>query len=106
MLLLRCSLPADSMSRSTSFWPSTIATGSSSDWVALNSMRFISFSPALDHTEEGPILRRGPGGRRTSEFDWVQRHAFGRVRGRVLGFVVAPAGAVLRAGTGIGASSA
>src|SRR6185295_18297464 len=106
MLLLRCSLPADSMSRSTSFWPSTIATRSSSAWVALNSMRFISFSPALGHTEEGPILRRGPGGRRTSEIDWVRRHAFGRVRGRVLGFVVAPAGAGLRAGTGIGASSA
>jgi hypothetical protein len=29
------------MSRSISFWPSTIATRSSSAWVALNSMRFI-----------------------------------------------------------------
>src|SRR5574340_530903 len=41
MLLLRCSLDADSMSRSISFWPSTIATRSSSAWVALNSMRFM-----------------------------------------------------------------
>src|SRR3954465_15457344 len=49
MLLLRCSFPADSMSRSISFWPSTIATRSSSAWVALNSMRFIFFSPALCH---------------------------------------------------------
>ena len=32
------------MSRSTSFWPSTIATRSSSAWVALNSMRFMAFS--------------------------------------------------------------
>src|SRR6266404_4981797 len=49
MLLLRCSLPADSMSRSTSFCPSTIATRSSSAWVALKSMRFIILSPALAH---------------------------------------------------------
>src|SRR5688500_11626875 len=54
MLLLRCSLPADSMSRSTSFWPSTIATRSSSAWVALKSIRFIVLSPALGHG-------RGPG---------------------------------------------
>src|SRR6267142_4777592 len=46
MLLLRCSLLADSMSRSISFWPSTIATRSSSAWVALNSMRFMWYSPA------------------------------------------------------------
>src|SRR5215475_13243708 len=46
MLLLRCSLLADSMSRSISFWPSTIATRSSSAWVALNSMRFIVVFPA------------------------------------------------------------
>src|SRR6476469_3606149 len=44
MLLLRCSLLADSMSRSISFWPSTMATRSSSAWVALNSMRIIVFS--------------------------------------------------------------
>src|SRR5688500_16889428 len=49
MLLLRCSLPADSISRSTSFWPSTIATRSSSAWVALKSIRFIVLSPALGH---------------------------------------------------------
>src|SRR5208282_6055233 len=54
MLLLRCSLLADSMSRSTSFCPSTIATRSSSAWVALNSMRFIGSFPA-------PISAR-PGG--------------------------------------------
>src|SRR5437870_592639 len=59
MLLLRCSLPADSMSRSMSFWPSTIATRSSSAWVALNSMRFIFFSLPRSATEEGPG-RRGP----------------------------------------------
>src|SRR5208282_6557027 len=46
MLLLRCSLLADSMSRSTSFCPSTIATRNSSAWVALNSMRFMSSFPA------------------------------------------------------------
>src|SRR3990170_5591363 len=46
MLLLRCSLDADSMSRSTSFCPSTMATLSSSCWVALNSMRFTCCSPA------------------------------------------------------------
>src|SRR5688572_23526818 len=46
MLLLRCSLDADSMSRSTSFCPSTIATRSSSCCVALNSMRFTCCSPA------------------------------------------------------------
>src|SRR5262245_43141510 len=34
------------MSRSTSFCPSTIATRSSSCWVALNNMRFTYFSPA------------------------------------------------------------
>src|SRR5688572_22782754 len=46
MLLLRCSREADSMSRSTSFCPSTMATRSSSCWVALNNMRFTYFSPA------------------------------------------------------------
>src|SRR5688572_2613073 len=46
MLLLRCSLDADSMSRSTSFCPSTIATRSSSCCVALNNMRFTCCSPA------------------------------------------------------------
>src|SRR4029078_783789 len=40
MLLLCCSLEADSISRSTSFCPSTIATRSSSCCVALNRMRF------------------------------------------------------------------
>src|SRR5437763_13279990 len=60
MLLLRCSLPAVSMSRSTSFWPSTMATRSSSAWVALNSMRFIvAFSRALTR-KTGPGLP-GPG---------------------------------------------
>ena len=38
-------LAADSMSRSISFWPSTIATRSSSAWVALNSMRFMDCGP-------------------------------------------------------------
>src|SRR5438270_1441244 len=52
MLLLRCSFPADSISRSISFCPSTMATRSSSAWVALNSMRFIFFSPALCHGRE------------------------------------------------------
>src|SRR5512147_2282362 len=51
MFDLRCSRPAVSMSMSISFWPSTIATRSSSACVALNSMRFIStpcaFSGAL-----------------------------------------------------------
>src|SRR6266571_6562884 len=42
MLLFLCSFAADSMSRSTSFWPSTIATRSSSACVALKSMRFIN----------------------------------------------------------------
>src|SRR5678810_1061405 len=46
MLLLRCSLDADSMSRSTSFWPSTMATRSSSCCVALNNIRFTCCSPA------------------------------------------------------------
>src|SRR3974390_335688 len=46
MLLFLCSFAADSMSRSMSFWPSTIATRSSSACVALKSMRFISSSPA------------------------------------------------------------
>src|SRR5262249_37034785 len=46
MLLLRCSLVADSMSRSTSFCPSTIATRSSSCCVALYNMRFTFCSPA------------------------------------------------------------
>ena len=32
------------MSRSISFWPSTMATRSSSAWVALNSMRFMMSS--------------------------------------------------------------
>src|SRR5688572_23325341 len=41
MFDFRCSLAADSMSRSMSFWPSTIATRSSSAWVALNNMRFM-----------------------------------------------------------------
>src|SRR3990172_11483428 len=41
MLLFFCSLPADSMSRSSSFCPSTMATRSSSACVALKSMRFI-----------------------------------------------------------------
>src|SRR3954463_9928986 len=46
MLLLRCSLEADSMSRSTSFCPSTMATRSSSCCVALNNIRFTCCSPA------------------------------------------------------------
>src|SRR4029077_17538224 len=46
MLLFLCSFAADSMSRSMSFWPSTIATRSSSACVALKSMRFICSSPA------------------------------------------------------------
>ena len=46
----RCSFAEDSMSRSTSFWPSTMATRSSSACVASNSMRFICCSPALMHT--------------------------------------------------------
>src|SRR6188508_1468124 len=86
MLLLRCSLPADSMSRSMSFWPSTIATRSSSAWVALNSMRFIFFSPALCHG-------RGPrsSGARIDEL--LQKSVLvcvtrGELRGRVLVFFV------------------
>src|ERR1700716_514924 len=72
MLLLRCSLPADSMSRSISFWPSTIATRSSSAWVALNSMRFIVVSLArvpagawADGEAKAPVraLRLAGGGR-------------------------------------------
>jgi hypothetical protein len=46
MLDLRCSRPAVSMSMSISFWPSTIATRSSSACVALNSIRFIQLSCA------------------------------------------------------------
>ena len=75
MLLLRCSLLADSMSRSISFWPSTIATRSSSAWVALNSMRFmVSFrrgsGRARSRAKQGRAAR-GPtlscGGRGRSE---------------------------------------
>src|SRR5439155_7424126 len=50
MLLLRCSLDADSMSRSTSFCPSTIATRSSSCCVALNNMRFTFCFPGAQET--------------------------------------------------------
>src|SRR5450755_2721740 len=63
MLLLRCSLLADSISRSISFWPSTIATRSSSAWVALNSMRFIVVSPALESAAaRRTVKRRRPTG--------------------------------------------
>src|SRR5437667_9248062 len=73
MLLLRCSLLADSISRSISFWPSTIATRSSSAWVALNSMRFIGYFPCAgigrglaDGEAKAPVraLRLAGGGRR------------------------------------------
>ena len=49
MLPLRCSRPSISVSKSTSFWPSTIARRRSSGCVALISMRFIQspFAPAL-----------------------------------------------------------
>src|SRR5450755_3867072 len=67
MLLLRCSLLADSISRSISFWPSTIATRSSSAWVALNSMRFIVISPArISAGARRTVKRRRPSGRPTS----------------------------------------
>src|SRR5262249_48423169 len=59
MLLLRCSLLADSMSRSISFWPSTIATRSSSACVALNSMRFMSCFPGADLRGPGGVQRSG-----------------------------------------------
>ena len=49
MLLLRDSRPADSMSMSISFWPSTIATRSSSACVALNSIRFMQMTPLRAH---------------------------------------------------------
>src|SRR5439155_21466275 len=53
MLPFLCSFAADSMSRSMSFWPSTIATRSSSACVALKSMRFIAlFSRA--HGQDKP----------------------------------------------------
>src|SRR6478736_6851242 len=57
MLLLRCSFDADSMSRSISFWPSTMATRSSSACVALNSMRFMYLSPA--QCPRGKRMERG-----------------------------------------------
>src|SRR5258706_10354127 len=41
MLPLRCSRPSISVSKSSSFWPSTIARRRSSGWVALISMRFM-----------------------------------------------------------------
>src|SRR6188768_3568782 len=86
MLLLRCSLPADSMSRSTSFWPSTIATRSSSAWVALNSMRFIFFSPALCHGRWAPV---GPAARIDELLQKsVLECVTGRERGRFLVFFV------------------
>ena len=44
MLPLRCSRPSISFSKSTSFWPSTIARRRSSGCVALISMRFIAVS--------------------------------------------------------------
>src|SRR5437667_4314131 len=59
MLLFLCSLAADSMSRSMSFWPSTIATRSSSACVALKSMRFIvQFSRAHGQDKPRALLRR------------------------------------------------
>src|SRR5882672_9409500 len=58
MLLFLCSFAADSMSRSMSFWPSTIATRSSSACVALKSMRFIILSPArTGRTNQGLLWR-------------------------------------------------
>src|SRR5262249_60746042 len=58
MLLFLCSFAADSMSRSMSFWPSTIATRSSSACVALKSMRFIVLSPArTSRTNQGLFWR-------------------------------------------------
>src|SRR5262245_18244700 len=58
MLLFLCSFAADSMSRSMSFWPSTIATRSSSACVALKSMRFIYSSPArTGRTNQGLLWR-------------------------------------------------
>jgi len=68
MLLLRCSLLADSISRSISHWPSTMATRSSSAWVALNSMRFMIVFPAR--------VRPGVGG--------AKRHRAGFPRGVTL----------------------
>src|SRR6516225_7629088 len=41
MLPLRCSRPSISVSKSISFWPSTIARRRSSAWVALISILFI-----------------------------------------------------------------
>ena len=52
------------MSRSMSFWPSTMATRSSSAWVALNSMRFMDVVPGAGPqgkraVRDGRVLRRG-----------------------------------------------
>src|SRR6266542_3435113 len=60
MLLLRCSLLADSISRSINFWPSTIATLSSSAWVALNSMRFMWYFPGAVALGPGGVQRTTP----------------------------------------------
>src|SRR5260221_4847057 len=76
MLLLRCSFPAVSISRSMSFWPSTIATRNSSVWVALNNMRFIFCSPALTfHGEDKPcgaVTALGLTGFPSSDNSWVE----------------------------------
>src|SRR6266850_4179551 len=76
ILLLRCSFPAVSISKSMSFWPSTIATRSSSAWVALNNMRFIFVLPRSHiHGEDKPGGRPGCRGALAfcrREIHWVE----------------------------------
>jgi hypothetical protein len=57
MLPLRCSRPSISVSKSSSFWPSTIARRRSSGCVALISMRFMC-TPKRRHPCRGRILTR------------------------------------------------
>ena len=59
------------MSRSTSFWPSTMATRSSSACVALNSMRFMVFSRRSDAAGQA-------GGRSDGARDYARRDAIER----------------------------
>src|SRR5690606_4590604 len=94
MLLLRDSRPADSMSMSISFWPSTIATRSSSACVALNSIRFMQMTPLrargvaarvgqrTDANGSGrkAALRPGPGARGPSRRARARRRRAGPVR--------------------------
>src|SRR5215472_4933940 len=61
MLLFRCSLLADSISRSISFWPSTMATRSSSACVALNSIRFMFVSRRENQRGSGGGAAGGAG---------------------------------------------